>query len=280
MTTTALDPGAAIPEPPATNAAGRLRWAFADAVTVTWRNLIAYTRVPDAIFFSSVQPIMFVLLFRFVFGGAIHIPGTTYVNYLIAGVYVQTVMFGAVSTSVGLAEDVHKGLLERFRALPMARSAVLAGRTSADAVRNVGVLLLITAVGYLVGFRVQTNFVSFLAGLLIVLFFAYALSWGFAIIGLSASNSETAQLAAFPILFPLTFASSAFVSVTTMPGWLQGFARNQPVSQVIDATRQLMLGPNPTGLWSSRNVWIALAWAVGLLVVLAPLAVLRYRRTS
>ena len=260
-------------------AGGRLRWAIADALTVTWRNLINYTRIPDAIFFSSVQPIMFVLLFRYVFGGAIHIPGVAYVNYLIAGVYVQTIMFGAVSTSVGLAEDLHKGLIERFRALPMARSAVLAGRTTADMVRNIGVLLLITGVGYLVGFRVQTSPGLFVAGLLLALLFAYGLSWGFAIIGLSVSNSETAQLAAFPVLFPLTFASSAFVPVTAMPGWLRVFATHQPVSQAVDAMRQLMLGGHST-LWSTSNVWQALAWSVGFLVVLAPLAVLRYRRVA
>ncbi len=278
MTTTALTPGAGTEVAEIATPLDRLRWAVADARTMTWRNLITYTRVPDAIFFSSVQPIMFVLLFRYVFGGAIHVPGTTYVNYLIAGVYVQTVMFGSVGTSVGLAEDLHKGLIERFRALPMARSAVLAGRTAADGVRNVGVLVLITVVGYLVGFRVETNFVQFLLGILLVLFFAYSISWGFATIGLSVSNSETAQLAAFPILFPLTFASSAFVPVAAMPSWLQTFAANQPVSQVVDATRQLMLGPSP--LWSASNVWIALAWSVGFLVVLAPLAVLRYRRAA
>jgi ABC-2 type transport system permease protein/oleandomycin transport system permease protein len=252
---------------------------ISDASTVTWRNLISYTRIPDAIFFSSIQPIMFVLLFRYVFGGVIHVPGATYVNYLMAGVFVQTVMFGAVSTSVGLAEDLHKGLIERFHALPMARSAVLAGRTTADLVRNVGVVLLITAVGSLVGFRVQTSALSFIAGLLLILLFAYAVSWGFAIIGLSASNSETAQLAAFPVLFPLTFASSAFVPVTSMPGWLQAFAVHQPVSQVIDASRELMLG-GKSALWSTSNVWQALAWAVGILVIVAPIAVWRYRRAA
>jgi ABC-2 type transport system permease protein/oleandomycin transport system permease protein len=188
-------------------------------------------------------------------------------------------MFGAVSTSVGLAQDLHEGLIELFRALPMARSAVLAGRTTADLVRNVGVLLLITAVGYAVGFRVQTNAFEFVAALLLVLFFAYALSWGFAIIGLSASNAETAQLAAFPVLFPLTFASSAFVPVTSMPGWLQAFAKHQPVSQVIDASRELMLGGS-SALWSMSNLWQALAWSAGLLAVLAPLAVWRYRRAA
>jgi ABC-2 type transport system permease protein/oleandomycin transport system permease protein len=287
MTAFTVTPGTLAPHAgiPAAPPGGRLRWAFADAVTVTWRNLINYTRIPDAIFFSSVQPIMFVLLFRYVFGGVIVVPGESYVNYLMAGVYVQTVMFGAVSTSVGLNEDLHKGLIERFRALPMSRSAVLAGRTTADVIRNVGVVALITAVGYAVGFRVQASPISFVAGLLLILFFAYAVSWGFAIIGLSASNSETAQLAAFPVLFPLTFASSAFVPVTSMPGWLQAFAVHQPVSQVIDASRDLMLGHDKllTGkhaLWSTSNVWQALAWAIGLLVVLAPLAVRRYRRVG
>ncbi len=277
-----LGPGALTPSTSGAEApaGGRLRWTITDALTVTWRNLVAYTRIPDAIFFSSVQPIMFVLLFRYVFGGAINIPGTSYVNYLIAGVYVQTVMFGCVSTAVGLADDLHKGLIERFRALPMARSAVLAGRTTADACRNVLVLIIITAVGYLVGFRVQTNFGLFLCGLLIVLFFAYAVSWAFAIIGLSASNSETAQLAAFPLLFPLTFASSAFVPTSSMPGWLQAFTVNQPVSQVIGASRQLMLGHTPTGLWSNADIWHALLWTAGILVVFVPLAVWRYRKVS
>ena len=259
---------------------GHLYWIVADARTITWRYLVGYTRIPDVVFFSSIQPIMFVLLFRYVFGGAIHVPGTTYVNYLIAGIYVQTVMFGSVATSVGLAEDLQKGLVERFRALPMARSAVLAGRTTADAVRNVLVLLIITAVGYAVGFRVQTNVGEFIVGLLLILFFAYALSWLFAIVGLSVSNSEAAQLASFPILFPLVFASSAFVPVASMPGWLQAFAVHQPVSQVVDASRRLMLGSSPLGLWTTSNVWWALAWAAGILVVFAPIAVWRYRRAG
>ena len=282
MTTVAVTPDTLGGEPVSAGPSlgHRIKWVFNDAKTMTWRNLVAYTRIPDAIFFSSVQPIMFVLLFRFVFGGAIEVPGTTYVNYLIAGIYVQTVMFGSVSTSVGLSEDLHKGLIERFRALPMSRSAVLAGRTTADTVRNVGVMVLITGVGYLVGFRVQTNFGEFLAGVALVLFFAYAVSWAFAIVGLTASNSETAQLAAFPILFPLTFASSAFVPVTSMPGWLQAFAKNQPVSQVVDATRQLMLGHTSSGLWSTNNIWIALAWSVGILIVFVPLAVRQYRKAA
>ena len=252
---------------------GGIAWAVRDAITLTWRNLLGYVRIPEALFFSSVQPIMFVLLFRYVFGGAIHpLNNIPYVDYLIPGIFVQTVAFGAVSTTIGLAEDLHKGLIERFRALPMARSAVLAGRTTADLVRNVLVVALITGVGFAVGFRIQ-NVLGFFAGIALLLAFAYTLSWGFAVIGLSAPNSETAQVMAFPVLFPLTFASSAFVPVQSMPGWLQTFAKNQPFSLVVDAVRALMIG-GPTETYVVRSV----LWIAGILVVLMPLAVRRYRR--
>ena len=217
---------------------------FADTLTVTWRNLMAYTRIPEALFFSTLQPIMFVLLFRYVFGGAIPIPGgVPYVDYMMPGIFVQTVMFGAVSTSVGLAEDLQKGLIERFRALPMARSAVLAGRTTADLVRNVFVVLIMTGVALrrrLPHRRRRARPTS--SGALILLAFAYSMSWGFAAIGLAAPNGETAQVMAFPILMPLTFASTAFVPIQSMPGWLQAFVRHQPVSVVVDGARSLMVG--------------------------------------
>jgi len=271
MTTTiTLPPEAGAP--PAETVAGRARWALADTLTITKRNLLAVTRIPEALFFSTVQPIMFVLLFRFVFGGAITTPGTSYVNYLMPGIFVQTVAFGAVSTSIGLAEDLQKGLIERFRALPMARSAVLAGRTTADLVRNIFVVIIMTGVGFLVGFRPTTGVIPYLAGVLLILLFAYSLSWGFAVIGLSAPNSETAQVMSFPLLFPLTFASSAFVPVDKMPSWLQGFATYQPVSVTVSACRALMLG-GPTATWVIQ----AVAWTVGFLVLLVPLAVHRYR---
>jgi ABC-2 type transport system permease protein/oleandomycin transport system permease protein len=252
----------------------RPRWwnAVLDGAAVTERNLIGYTRIPEALFFSTVQPIMFVLLFRYVFGGAIKVPGLNYVDFLMPGIFVQTVLFGAVQTSIGLAEDLQKGLVERFRSLPMARSAVLAGRTTADMVRNVLVVIIITAMGFAVGFRIHTNVASFIGGLGLVLLFVYSLSWGFAIIGLAAPNSETAQVMSFPLLFPLVFASSAFVPVATMPGWLQPFARHQPVSVLIDAARAAMVG-GPT----TKYVLQSLAWSVGLLIVLVPLAVRRYR---
>jgi ABC transporter DrrB family efflux protein len=252
--------------------ATRARWAMWDTLTITKRNLIALTRIPEALFFSAVQPIMFVLLFVYVFGNAIKTPGTSYVNYLMPGVFVQTVAFGAVSTSIGLAEDLQKGLIERFRALPMTRSAVLVGRTTADVVRNVVTVIIITVVGLIVGFRPTTGALLFVAGVLLILFFAYALSWGFAVIGLTASNAETAQVMSFPLLFPLVFVSSAFVPVGQMPSWLQGFATYQPISVTITACRSLMIG-GPTAKWVIQT----LAWTVGLLIVFIPVATRRYR---
>jgi len=264
------------PSAPSTGLGHRIRWMFADMSTVTVRNLISYTRIPEALFFSTLQPIMFVLLFRYVFGGAIPIPGgVPYVDYMMPGIFVQAVMFGAVSTAVGLSEDLQKGLIERFRALPMARSAVLAGRTTADGIRNIAVIVIMTIVGFAVGFRLGPGVLDYLFGALLLLAFAYAASWGFAAIGLAAPNSETAQVMAFPILLPLTFASTAFVPITTMPGWLQAFAKVQPVSIVVNAARSLMVG----GYYhSASSVWFALAWIVGLLVVLVPLGVWKYRQ--
>ena len=261
--------------------AARPGWAVADTLTITKRNLIAYTRIPESLFFSTLQPIMFVLLFRYVFGGAIHPPlGLTYIDFLMAGIFIQSVGFGGIGTAVGLSEDLQKGLIERFRALPMARSAVLAGRTTADLVRNVFVLLLMTGVGALVGFDFPNGAPGFIAACALSLLFAYALLWGFAVIGLAASNSETAQVMAFPILFPLIFASPAFVPLTSMPGWLRWFATNQPIGVVINAMRSLMLGAKYVPGSTSGHVLVALAWCVGLLLVFAPLAVWRYRRIS
>ena len=255
----------------------RLSWVVADIATMTKRNLLALTRTPEALFFTTLQPIMFTLLFTYVFGGAIHVPGGHYIEFLMPGIFVQTVIFGAMSTAAGLSEDLHKGLIERFRALPMSRSAVLAGRTTSDLVRNVFVVVLITIVGYAVGFRIGTNVALFLCGVLLILLFAYALSWGFAIIGLSAPNAETAQVMVFPLIFPLLFASSAFVPVASMPGWLQAFAKHQPVTQVVNGARSLMVGGV---LHDSAAVVQALLWCAGLLVILAPIAVRKYRKVA
>jgi ABC-2 type transport system permease protein/oleandomycin transport system permease protein len=275
VTTTAITAPSVSGAPLATSVGAKLRWAVSDTLTITKRNLLAILRIPEQLFFSTVQPIMFVLLFTYVFGGAIKVPGTDYVNYLMPGIFVQTVAFGAVSTSIGLAEDLQKGLIERFRALPMARSAVLTGRTTADMVRNVFTVIIITGVGLAVGFRPTTGALAYTAGILLILLFAYSLSWGFAVIGLSAPNAEAAQVMSFPILFPLTFISSAFVRVDTMPSWLQGFATYQPVSVTVSACRALMLG-GPTSKWVIQT----LAWTIGFLILLIPLAVRRYRNRT
>jgi ABC transporter DrrB family efflux protein len=244
-----------------------------DALAITWRNLIGYRRVPQLLVFSTVQPVIFVLLFRYVFGGAIDTGRIPYVDFLMPGVFVQTVVFGSLATAIGLAADMKSGLLERFRSLPMARSAVLAGRTLADLTRNVFVVFLMVAVGFLVGFRIHTNALALIAGILLLLFFGYAMSWIFATVGLALGDPETAQAAAFPVLAPLVFASTVFVPLEKMPGWLQVWAGHQPVSVTASAVRALVLG-GPT----SSYVWQALAWCVGILAVFAPLAVRRYRR--
>jgi len=247
--------------------------AVRDALAITWRNLIGYRRVPQLLVFSTVQPVIFVLLFRYVFGGAIRVPGVPYVDFLMPGVFVQTVVFGSLATAIGLAADMKSGLLERFRSLPMARSAVLAGRTLADLTRNVFVVVLMVAVGFLVGFRIHTNAFALIGGILLILFFGYAMSWIFATVGLALGDPETAQAAAFPVLAPLVFASTVFVPLESMPGWLQVWAEHQPVSVTASAVRALVLG-GPT----ASLVWQSLAWCVGILAVFAPLAVRRYRR--
>lgn len=253
----------------------RLLAPVRDGLAVTGRNLIALRRVPRLLIFSTVQPIVFVLMFRYVFGGVVGaaLHGVPYVDYLMPGVFVQVVTFGAVNTAIGLATDLQTGLMERFRSLPMARSAVLSGRTTADLARNVFVVLLMTGVGFAVGFRVHTGVWGYLGGALLVLAFGFAMSWIFAVVGLAVRDPETAMAASFPVLAPLVFASSAFVPVATMPGWLQVFAEHQPVTITAGAVRALMLG-GP----AAEQVWHALAWDVGIVAVFAPLGVRLYRR--
>lgn len=255
----------------------RLGWAVSDTLTVAQRNLLKLVRLPTSLVFAFVQPIMFVLLFRYVFSGAIPVAPEYhgYVNYFVPGVLVQTMMFGAINTTIGLAEDLQAGLIERYRALPMARMAVLAGRTVADLFRNLAILIVITAIAVAVGFRPGGGVADYLLACLMMLAFSYCLSWSFAFVGLMAPNSETAQAMAFPVVFPLTFASGIFVPIQTMPGWLQGFARYQPVSVVTNAVRGLMCG-TPHGL----ATWSALLWTIGILAVLAPLSTWAYRRVK
>lgn len=260
------------PERPAP-AGGRLAWAVADTLTIAGRNVRTIIRLPQLLVFSTIQPVIFVLLFRYAFGGAISTPGVRYVDYLMPGIFAQTVTFGSLSTGIGLAADLQTGIVERFRSLPMARSAVLGGRILSDLLRNLFVVVLMLVVGYLVGFRVHTDVFSFIAGLLLLLLFACALSVVFAYIGMSVPSAESAQAAGFPILAPMVFASSAFVPVDTMPGWLQVFARHQPLSVTVDAVRALSLG-GPT----TSPVVQSLLWSAGLIVVFGVIAVNRYRR--
>jgi len=268
MTTTAVDLHAIEAERRRAPLVGPVR----DALAVTGRNLIAYRRIPQLLVFSTIQPVIFVLMFRYVFGGAIKIP--TYVNYLLPGVGAQTVTFGSMAAAIGLAAGLQAGLMERFRSLPMARSAVLAGRTLADLTRNVFVVVLMAIVGYLVGFRVTTSALGFVAGMLLILAFGYALAWVFATVGLAVGDPETAQAAAFPVLAPLVFASSAFVRVDQMPGWLQPFANHQPVSVTASAARALMGHYGPAAWYVIQS----LAWDAAILLVFFTIAVRLYRR--
>ena len=231
--------------------------------------------------FSTIQPVIFVLMFRYVFGGSIRIPGVPYVDYLMPGIFAQTIAFGAISTGIGLADDMSKGLIERFRSLPMARSAVLVGRTVADVCRNVFVQTLMVAVGFLVGFRFHQGFLRLLLAFALLLFLGFALSWIFGLVGLFTRDPETTQAAAFPVMAPLVFASNAFVDPHFMPSWLRGFAQHEPLSVTISAVRRLILTPaqgDILQLASTRSLVLqSVAWSIGIVAVFAPIAVWRYR---
>jgi ABC transporter DrrB family efflux protein len=252
----------------------QLYWALADALVMAKRRIVQIPRIPDEIVFATIQPVMFVLLFRYVFGGAIHVGGgVSYVNFLMAGIFIQTIIFGATTTGVGLAQDLEKGLIDRFRSLPMAKSAVLTGRTLADLTRNFVVVLVMLAVGLLVDFRPQGSPLGWLGAFGVILLVSFAFSWVSATMGLLVHSVEAAQSAGFVWLFPLTFASSAFVPVSTMPGWLQAFANHQPVTIFINAVREWILG-QPVG----SDGWLSLAWCLGILAVFIPLSVWLYGR--
>ncbi len=251
-------------------------WTLADAFVLAKRNLVQIPRIPEELIFSTIQPVMFVLLFRYVFGGAIAVPGQSYVNYLMAGIFTQTVIFGSTSTGIGLATDLQKGLVDRFRSLPMAKSAVLTGRTLSDLVRNCLVIAVMWIVGLLVGFQPKGDLLSLAGAIGILLLTSFAFSWISATIGLLVSTVEAAQSAGFIWLFPLTFASSAFVPVKSMPSWLQAFTKHQPVTIIVDAVRGLILNQA-----DASTIWQALAWCIGILVVFIPLATWAYgRRTA
>ena len=275
--TTAVRPAAA---------GGGVAWAVRDTGAMAGRNLIRLLRQPEQIVFNLVSPIMFVLLFRYVFGGAIGgLQGLNYVNYLIPGIAVQTVLFSAGVTGFALAEDMQKGFIKRLRSLPMARSAVFGGRGAPDTVVNAFGLIVLLLTGFAVGFRPE-NLPGLVLGMVLLLAFALAVSLGYALIGLTVRSAEAVNAATFPIIFPLTFASSAFVPVETMPGWLQGFATHQPVSVVINAARSLILGDEATaqqrelllgGQSTGSLVLQSLAWTIGIGLLFGVLCTRRYR---
>lgn len=250
-----------------------VRWALHDAMLMARRSLYRFIRLPDWLFFSTAQPVMFVLLFTYVFGGAIQVPQGNYIDFLLPGILVQSVLFGTSATAVGLAEDISKGAFDRYRSLPMSRSAVLAGRILADTANNVFVMGLMILVGYLIGFRFQGTLLEALAMPLVVVAFTIPFSWMQAWIGTSVKSVEAANLAGFVWMFPLTFVSSAFVPIESMPGWLQPVAQANPFSVAVDAARALALGDD-----SSDAVVKTLIWTVVLLVIVVPLAVRGYRK--
>jgi len=248
-------------------------WIVSDSITIAWRTMLAVVRNPQLLLVDTITPIMFVLLFAVVFGGAIQTPGIDYVTFLMPGIFVQTVVFGGTGTAIGIAEDLQKGIVDRFRSLPMAPSGVLIGRTFADLLRNAYTVLVMTVVGFLIGFRFTGSVPEFVLALVLVVLFGYAISWLSANIGLRAKSAQAAQGAIFIPIFPLTFLSSAFVPVATMPEWLQPIAEANPVTVIVNAARGLILGIPDGG-----TVLLAVGWIVGIVAVFAPLAIWTYRR--
>jgi ABC-2 type transport system permease protein len=250
-----------------------LQYAASDTFVLAKRSIKRIRRQPDLLIGFTVQPIMFVLLFVFVFGGAIDTAPLDYVDFLIPGIIVQSMVFGGFVTALGLAEDLKKGLIDRFRSLPMWGPAVVSGRITADVGTNVIQLVIMFTVGIAVGFRFNSTVPEIIGGLALLLLIGYAFSWVFAFIGLTASSPEAANAYGFTILFPLTFISSAFVPPETMPSWLQPVAEHNPFTTMVDAARSLFVG-TPAG----NDVWLAVAWSLGIIAVFGLLSVARYKR--
>lgn len=278
MTQNALKPLASASLIPAASDVGLLRrflWNFTDTYVVMRRNLVQLFRQPQLLVFATIQPVMFLLLFTYVFGGAIRFAtGGDYISFLLPGVIIQTIIFASTNTTVGLSVDLSKGMIDRFRSLPMSRAAVLAGRTTADTVRGTVTITIMMIAGFVIGFRFE-DWGTGLLGILLAIAFGHAFTWIGATIGLYVKDPEAAQVAGFIWMFPLTFASSIFVPTQTMPDWLRAFAENQPVSVVANAVRDLM-----TGTINPDDITIALIWIVGIIAVFMPLAVWQYAKVS
>jgi ABC-2 type transport system permease protein/oleandomycin transport system permease protein len=252
-----------------------MRRLVSDTLIIAERNLIRLPRAPDLLLAFTVQPIMFVLLFRYVFGSAINTGYDNYADFLIPGIIVQNIAFGGFVTALGLNEDLHKGLIDRFRSLPMSRAALLAGRTLADIVTNFLSMVVLLVTGLIIGFSFNTSVLDAVAGIALLLVFGYAFSWVFAFLGLIVSSPEAANSVGFIAVFPLTFISSAFVPTQHFPTVLRDFAKVNPFTIVVDAMRHLWLGA-PAG----NSVWGAVVWTIVILAIFSPLAVARYRRAA
>lgn len=264
----------------------QLLYAFADGAVIAKRNLIKIKRVPDLLVFTTLSPIMFVLLFGYIFGSAIDVPGDiNYREFLMAGIFGQTVIFGATITGAGMAEDIQKGIIDRFRSLPMSRSAVLVGRTVSDIVNNVIVIIVMSATGLAIGWRIRTSVLEALGGFLLLLLFAYAISWMMAWVGLLVPSPEVVNNASFVTIFPLTFIANTFVPPDNFPAILRTFAYWNPVSSVVQATRELFGNTNPAipvpDYWSTQHpVVYSLIWVVIILAVFVPLSIRQYKRAA
>ncbi len=257
-------------------ATGRtLAFGIRDTAGVAKRNLLRIWRTPRLLLIGTLQPALLLLLFRYVLGGAIRIPGGSYVDYVVPAIFVEAVLIGGMTTSIGLAQDLQSGIIDRFRSLPMARPAVLAGRTLADLARSALSLVVMIALGVAVGFRFHNSLPAIVAGIAVILMFGYSFSWVYATIGLATKDPETAQVAGILPFFILMFASNAIVPLATMPGWLQPFARNQPLSLVVTSVRALLDG-GPAAHW----VWQTIAWSVAIFAVFFCLALRLYHRSN
>jgi ABC-2 type transport system permease protein/oleandomycin transport system permease protein len=248
---------------------------ISDTAVLIKRNILHIIRTPELLLDVTIQPIMFVVLFRFVFGGAIPIEGTSYVNYLMAGIFVQTIAFALLWSGVLLANDLQKGLIDRFRSLPMKAWTVLAARTTTDLLRSLIAITIMVAVGLAVGFRPDASVGQWVEALAIMLLFGFALAWVGITLGMTVRTPEAVQGALFVVVMPLTFASSAFVPTDTMPGWLKAFTEHQPITLVINAVRALLLGRDP-----GSAAWQSIVWSIGILIVFFPLALVMYRKRT
>jgi ABC-2 type transport system permease protein/oleandomycin transport system permease protein len=253
----------------------RARWGVSDTLVITRRNLLVWMRVPAYIVFTVIQPVIFVLMFRYVFGGAIPIQGTSYVEFLLPGIVAQTAAFATFGTAIALAQELQKGVIDRLRSMPMARSAVLNGRLVADTTRMTVTILIVIGVGYAVDFRFQNGAWLALCMIVLAIVFGVAICCIAAYTGLAIGDEESVQAFGLIWLFPLTFLSSAFVPTDTMPGWLQAFANNQPFTYVVNTMRAMALG-GPI----EANLWKSIAWIAGIFIVFVPLAVRAYKRAS